>query len=71
MLARGTKYAGKGKGFMVVSLPLKDCNGEVAAAVRVVLSTFPGETEKNALIRAAPVVKSMEPRVQRQADLFQ
>lgn len=71
VLARGTKYVGKGKGFLVVSLPLKDCNGEVAAAIRVVLNTFPGETEKSALIRAAPVVKSMEPRVQRQADLFQ
>jgi hypothetical protein len=71
VIARGTKYAGKGKGFMAVSLPLHDCNGEAVAAVRVVLSTFPGETEKTALIRATPVVKSMEPRVQRQADLFQ
>jgi hypothetical protein len=71
VLARGTIYYGKGRNEVVVTLPLRDVNGEVAAAVRVVMNTFAGQTEKNAIVRALPVVKMMEPRVQRTADLFQ
>jgi hypothetical protein len=68
---RGTIYYGKGRNEVVVTLPLRDVNGEVAAAVRVVMNSFPGQTERNAIERARPVVKMMEPRVQRAADLFQ
>ena len=34
------------------------------AAVRVVMETFTGQTEQNALNRARPIVKEMQARVQ-------
>jgi hypothetical protein len=71
VIARGTIYFGKNSSSVQVTLPLHDSNGDVVAAVRVAMSTFPGQTEKNAIIRAMPVVKMMEPRVQRGPDLFQ
>jgi hypothetical protein len=71
VLARGTIYSGKTKGTVIVTMPLHDSNGDVAAAVRVVMNSFPGQTEKNSIIRAAPVVKMMEARVQRTSDLFE
>jgi hypothetical protein len=71
VLTRGTIYYGKGPSEVVVTMPLRDVNGDVAAAVRVVMNTFSGQTERNAIVRALPVVKMMEPRVQRTADLFQ
>lgn len=71
VIARGTIYCGKGRSEVIVSLPLRDVNGDVAAAVRVVMDKFPGQTEKNAIVRAQPIVKLMQPRVQRAADLFE
>lgn len=64
-------YYGKDSGTVAVTMPLRDCNGDSAAAVRLVLKSFPGQTEKNAVARATPIVKGMEPRVQRAADLLQ
>jgi hypothetical protein len=67
----GNIYYLKRKGTVTVSLPLRDRNGEPVAAVRVVMKAFPGQTEKNAVARAWPVVKSMEPRVLSRRDLLQ
>jgi hypothetical protein len=50
---------------------LHDRNGEIAAAVRVILQSFPGQTEKNAVARAQPIVKEMENRVRTAKDLLQ
>jgi hypothetical protein len=52
-------------------MPLHDSNGDTIAAVRVIMKPFPGQTEKNAIARAMPIVKEMEPRVQKAKDLFQ
>lgn len=71
VIANRRIYYGKNSGTVAVTLPLRDCNGEPAAAVRLVLKSFPGQTEKNAIARATPIVKSLEPRVQRAADLLQ
>jgi hypothetical protein len=71
VLARGTMYCGKSRGEVVVTLPLRDVNGTVAAAVRVVMSSFPGQTEQQAVARALPVVRLMERRVFRASDLFE
>jgi hypothetical protein len=71
VIARGTIYYGKSPGSAIVTLPLHDRNGDVAAAVRVIMRTFPGQTEKNAIVRALPVVKMMEPRLQKASDLFE
>jgi hypothetical protein len=43
---------------------LRDRNGESIAAVRVVMKSFPGQTEDNAIVRAQPILKLMQPRVQ-------
>jgi hypothetical protein len=71
VIRRGMVYHGKGKGTVVVALPLHDSNGESVAAVRVVMKPFPGQTEKNAIARALPIVKQMEKRVRTLNDLAQ
>jgi len=67
---RGFFY-GKASGDVVLTLPLHDNNGEKIAAVRLVMKSFLGQTENNALARALPVVKSMEMRIQTLKDLLQ
>lgn len=67
----GGIYHGKGGGTVTVSLPLRDRNGDAVAAVQVVMKSFTGQTENNAIARATPVVKLMQDRVQTAADLVQ
>ena len=71
VLAKRGYYFGKGSGDVVMTLPLHDNNGDKVAAVRLVLKSFVGQTENNALARAMPVVKSMEIRIQTLKDLLQ
>ncbi len=54
-----------------VTLPLRDANGDIVAAVQVVMKSFPGQTEKNAIARAVPIIKQMEARVKTAKDLVQ
>lgn len=68
----GTRDVLDGKGFLydrnsesvVVILPLRDWNGDAVAAVKVLMKTFPGQTERNAVARAAPILQTMAGRVQ-------
>ena len=62
-IEKGGAYFGRGHSSTVVTMPLHDRNGEVVGAARVAMTTFFGQTEKNALARALPIVKSMEARV--------
>jgi hypothetical protein len=71
VLKRANIYHLKSNGRVTVILPMKDNNGEAIAAVRVVMKSLPGQTEKNAIARAMPVVKYMESRLQRTGELFQ
>lgn len=64
-------FYGKGRNSVAVTLPLRDSNGEKVAAVQVIMKTFAGQTEKNALVRATPVVKEMESRIRSLEDLVQ
>lgn len=64
-------YYGKSSDEVVLTLPLHDSNGDKVAAVRVVMKTFLGQTENNAVARAMPVVKGMENRIQTLKDLIQ
>jgi len=64
-------FYGKTRDSVAVTVPLRDSNGEKVASVRVMMKSFPGQTEKNALIRAMPVVKDMESRVRSLDDLTQ
>jgi hypothetical protein len=69
VVASNKPYYLKRKDQVILSLPLHDRNGEAVAAVRLVMKRFPGQTEKNALARAVPIVKRMEPRVLSRKDL--
>lgn len=71
VLERGTIYYGKGKTSVSVVMPLRDRNGEVVGAVRVVMKSFLGETEQNALVRAMPIVKAFQARVNNASDLIE
>ena len=70
VIQRDIPYAGKVKGRMWVTLPLHDRNGEPIAAARIVMRSFLGQTAKNAVIRATPIIRSMEKRVLSLEDLF-
>jgi hypothetical protein len=70
VLSTGTTYYGKERTSVSVVLPLRDRNGDPIAAVRVVMKTFPGQTEDNAIIRATPIVKEMQERAHSLDDLL-
>ena len=64
-------FYGKNSGSVMLTLPLRDNSGDKVAAVRLVMKSFPGQTEKNAVARAMPVVQGMEVRIQTWQDLIQ
>jgi hypothetical protein len=63
VISRSVIYYGQGKGSVEVTMPVHDRNGETVAAARVIMRTFPGQTEQNALARALPIVKDIEGRM--------
>ena len=71
VISRSVSYYGKGKGSVEVTMPLRDRNGDTVAAARVVMRTFPGQTEQNALARALPIVKDIEGRISSLQELLQ
>ena len=71
VLARDTIYYGKQAKAVLVTMPLHDRNGEPMAAVRVVMRSFPGQTEQNAVARALPIVKHMESQLRSAKELFE
>lgn len=71
VLARSIPYHGKDRDTVTITLPLRDRNGENVAAIKVVLKSFPGQTEKNALARALPIAKRIESRFQTLKDLVE
>ncbi len=69
VISQGETYYGKEKGIVSVIMPLRDRNGDAIAAVRVTMKSFPGQTEANAIVRAAPIVKQIQAKVQSLEDL--
>ena len=63
VIDRAVIYYGKEKDSVIVTMPVHDRNGETLAAVRVIMRTFLGQTEQNALARALPIVKEIEGRI--------
>jgi hypothetical protein len=61
----------KSKESVEVIMPLRDRNGDPIAAARVVMKTFPGQTEQNALARATPIVKEMQGKIRSMEDLVE
>ena len=70
-LAQGGSYFGKGRDLAVVTMPLHDRNGDTVGAVRVEMATFLGQSERNGLARAVPIVKAMEARITSAKELRQ
>ena len=60
VIQRGVRYYRKETSAAVVTMPLCDRNGDPVASVRVILRPLFGQTEDNAVIRALPIVKSMQ-----------
>jgi hypothetical protein len=71
VISRGVIYHAEEKGTVLVTMPLRDSNGDSVAAVEVVMKAFRGQTEKNALARALPIVKDLEARMRNAAELTQ
>jgi len=73
VMAQGSLLARRDqdKDVMTVLLPLRDRNGDVLAAVRLVMPTFAGQTEENALLRARPIVQGMQKTVRERKDLIE
>jgi hypothetical protein len=60
----------KSRDEIVVTMPVRDRNGEPVASVRVIMNSFPGQTDRNAVARATPAVKLLSDRIQYARDLF-
>jgi hypothetical protein len=71
VMDRDVVYYGKQDRVALVTMPLHDRNGDVAAAVRITMQSFVGQTEQNAVARAQPVVRQMEKRIRSAKDLMQ
>lgn len=69
VITRGETYYGKEGDAVSVIMPLHDRNGDAMAAVRVVMKSFAGQTEANAIIRAAPIVKEIQSKIRSLEDL--
>jgi hypothetical protein len=63
-------FYGRDHGVVVVTMPFRDRNGDIMAAVRVRLKSFFGETQNNALTRATLIVKNMQAQVTNAKDLL-
>jgi hypothetical protein len=71
VITRAEPYYGKEKNSVSVIMPLRDRNGDAIAAVRVVMKSFKGQTEENAIIRAVPIVKELQAQIQSLDDLVE
>jgi hypothetical protein len=54
-----------------ITLPLRDRNGDIVAALKVTMPTFAGEPEKNAVNRATLIRKDMERQMGAVSDITQ
>jgi hypothetical protein len=68
-IAKSAIYYGKEKGYVLVTMPLRDRNGDAVAAVKLKLKAFPGQTENTAVARATPIARDMEQRFRTRQEL--
>ena len=71
VIAKGEMMYLARKDDVTVTLPLRDRNGEIIAAVRVTMNRFAGQTQRNAIIRAQPVVSHIQGSVYTADGLFE
>ena len=67
----GATFYGKSDGRGIVTVPLRDRNGEPIAAARFVIKSFRGQTEANAITRVVPIRQLMEDRLRSHHQLFE
>ncbi len=63
VIERGSVYYLKMQKTVEVTLPLRDRNGDIAAALKVRMKSFPGETQATAVARATVVKQVIEKRI--------
>lgn len=63
VILRGSIYYLKKDGTVEITLPLRDRNGDIAAALKVKMKAFKGETESTAVARAVIVKKAIEEQI--------
>jgi hypothetical protein len=63
-IEHGSIYYLKVDGTVEVTLPLRDRNGDIVAAVRVKMKSFKGETQATAVTRASIVKKAVEEQIE-------
>jgi len=71
VLKRGIIYFAKDKGWVEITMPLRDRNGDVAAVLKTRLERFPGETQDTALARATIVKKAVEEQFDTMKDIME
>jgi hypothetical protein len=71
VIRKGNHFVARGKENVVVTSPIRDRNGDPIAAVRITMEKFAGQTEQNALVRAMPITKMIQSRVQSREDLVE
>lgn len=69
VIEKGKVYQSKIARVITMTLPMHDANGDTIAAVRLVMKSFAGETEKTALGRAVPIIRRMESHVRTHDEL--
>lgn len=71
VLSEGRPYYVPGKADAAVVAPVRDRNGDPIAVVRVCLESFRGQTGQNALVRAQPILRQVQSRVNHRSDLVE
>ena len=71
VIDRASTYYLKLKGAVEVTVPLRDRNGDVVAALKTRMKSFPGETEGTAVARAVIVKQAVEERIGTLQDMLQ
>jgi hypothetical protein len=71
IIEEGAYAYGRTRSTVTVSLALRDRNGDVVGVVRAEMERFPGQTEKNAVARAMPIMRLMEQRIRSRRDLIE
>lgn len=56
-------YFGKDRGLGLITFPLHDRNGDPLGAVKLMIESFKGQTEANALGRVKPIVDGIQARI--------
>jgi hypothetical protein len=71
VIERGAIYYLKDDHAVEVTMPLRDRNGDVAAALKTRMTSFPGETRDTAVARATTIKKAIEKRMANLQDVME